>query len=113
MIRPLILTPLLTLLVCACGHASTSHQHNATQVAQQTRPAATQQGATPGQSRPQPQRLRARLSRPPQRRKPRATAPKTVHRRIEATLASSISPRFLRTPYFPVGSGSPAPTTTC
>src|SRR5580704_8609502 len=50
MIRPLILTPLLTLLVCACGHASTSHQHNATQVAQQTRPAATQQGAAPAQS---------------------------------------------------------------
>ena len=41
MIRPLILTPLLAQLVCACGHASTSHQHNATQVAQQTRPAAT------------------------------------------------------------------------
>jgi protein dithiol oxidoreductase (disulfide-forming) len=50
MIRPLILTPLLALLVCACGHASTSHQHNATQVAQQTRPAATQQGAAPAQS---------------------------------------------------------------
>jgi thiol:disulfide interchange protein DsbA len=50
MIRPLILTPLLALLVCACGHASTSHQHNATQVAQQTRPAATQPGATPAQS---------------------------------------------------------------
>ncbi|HWW80002.1 MAG TPA: thiol:disulfide interchange protein DsbA/DsbL [Steroidobacteraceae bacterium] len=50
MIRPLILTPLLTLLVCACGHASTSHQHNATQVAQQTPPAATQQGAAPAQS---------------------------------------------------------------
>ena len=41
MIRPLILTPVLALLVCGCGHASTSHQHNATQVAQQTRPAAT------------------------------------------------------------------------
>jgi len=50
MIRPLILTPLLALLVCACGHASTSHQHNATQVAQQTRPAATQQDAAPAQS---------------------------------------------------------------
>jgi hypothetical protein len=50
MIRPLILTPLLALLVCACGHASTSHQHNATQAAQQTRPAATQQGAAPAQS---------------------------------------------------------------
>ena len=45
-----MLTPLLTLLVCACGHASTSHQHNATQVAQQTPPAATQQGAAPAQS---------------------------------------------------------------
>ncbi|HEX4675851.1 MAG TPA: thiol:disulfide interchange protein DsbA/DsbL [Steroidobacteraceae bacterium] len=41
MIRPLILTPLLSLVVCACGHASTSHQHNATQVAQQAPPAAT------------------------------------------------------------------------
>ncbi|HEY0342959.1 MAG TPA: thiol:disulfide interchange protein DsbA/DsbL [Steroidobacteraceae bacterium] len=51
MIRPLILTPLLALAVCACGHASTSHQQNATQVAQQTRPAATQQVAAPaGQS---------------------------------------------------------------
>ena len=50
MIRPLISTPLLTLLVCACGHASTSHQHNATQAAQQTPPAATQQGAAPAQS---------------------------------------------------------------
>ena len=50
MIRPLILTPVLTLLVCGCGHASTSHQHNATQAAQQTPPAATQQGAAPGQS---------------------------------------------------------------
>jgi thiol:disulfide interchange protein DsbA len=50
MIRPLILTPLLAQLVCACGHASTSHQHNATQTAQQTRPAGTQQGATPAQS---------------------------------------------------------------
>jgi protein dithiol oxidoreductase (disulfide-forming) len=50
MIRPLILTPLLALLVCACGRASTSHQHNATQAAQQTRPAATQQGAAPAQS---------------------------------------------------------------
>jgi protein dithiol oxidoreductase (disulfide-forming) len=50
MIRPLILTPLLALLVCACGHASTSHQHNATQAAQQTPPAATQPGATPAQS---------------------------------------------------------------
>jgi thiol:disulfide interchange protein DsbA len=46
MIRPLILTPVLALLVCGCGHASTSHQHNATQAAQQTRPAATQQGGT-------------------------------------------------------------------
>jgi protein dithiol oxidoreductase (disulfide-forming) len=50
MIRPLILTPLLALLVCGCGHASTSHQHNATQVAQQARPAATQPGAAPAES---------------------------------------------------------------
>jgi thiol:disulfide interchange protein DsbA len=46
MIRPLILTPALALLVCACGHASTSQQHNASQPTQQARPAATQQ-ATP------------------------------------------------------------------
>jgi protein dithiol oxidoreductase (disulfide-forming) len=46
MIRPLILTPALALLVCACGHASTSQQHNASQPIQQARPAATQQ-ATP------------------------------------------------------------------
>jgi thiol:disulfide interchange protein DsbA len=43
MIRPLILTPTLALLVCACGHASTSQQHNASQATQQARPAATQQ----------------------------------------------------------------------
>jgi thiol:disulfide interchange protein DsbA len=49
MIRPLILTPMLALLVCACGHASTSHQHNATQVVQQTPPAAAQ-GAAPAES---------------------------------------------------------------
>jgi len=45
MIRPLILTPTLALLVCACGHASTSQQHNASQATQQARPAATQQAA--------------------------------------------------------------------
>jgi protein dithiol oxidoreductase (disulfide-forming) len=45
MIRPLILTPTLALLVCACGHASTSQQHNASQATQQARPAATQQVA--------------------------------------------------------------------
>lgn len=50
MIRPLILTSLLALLVCGCGHASTSHQHNATQVAQQARPAAAQPGAAPAES---------------------------------------------------------------
>ena len=43
MIRPLVLTPTLALLVCACGHASTSQQHNASQATQQARPAATQQ----------------------------------------------------------------------
>jgi protein dithiol oxidoreductase (disulfide-forming) len=45
MIRPLVLTPTLALLVCACGHASTSQQHNASQTTQQARPAATQQVA--------------------------------------------------------------------
>ena len=43
MIRPLLLTPSLALLVCACGHASTSQQHNSSQTAQQARPAAVQQ----------------------------------------------------------------------
>jgi thiol:disulfide interchange protein DsbA len=47
MIRPLMLTPTLAFLVCACGHASTSQQHNAAQTAQQARPAATQQSAAP------------------------------------------------------------------
>ena len=47
MTRRLLLTPFLSLLVCACGHASTSHQQNATQVAQQTRPAVQQ--AAPAQ----------------------------------------------------------------
>jgi protein dithiol oxidoreductase (disulfide-forming) len=47
MIRPLMLTPTLALLVCACGHASTSQQHNAAQTAQQARPAATQPSAAP------------------------------------------------------------------
>ncbi|MDB6087987.1 MAG: hypothetical protein JWN85_771 [Gammaproteobacteria bacterium] len=41
MIRPLALTPLLALLICGCGHASTSHQHAAAPV-QQARPAAQQ-----------------------------------------------------------------------
>jgi protein dithiol oxidoreductase (disulfide-forming) len=45
MIRPLVLTPTLALLVCACGHASTSQQHNTSQATQQARPAATQQVA--------------------------------------------------------------------
>ncbi len=49
MIRPLMLTPALALLVCACGHASTSQQHNASQPTQQARPAATQQ-ATPAET---------------------------------------------------------------
>ena len=51
MIRPLVLTPLLSFLVCACGHASTSHQQNTAQVAQQAAPAAQQRGAASG---PQP-----------------------------------------------------------
>lgn len=52
MIRPLVVTPLLSFLVCACGHASTSHQQNAAQVAQQAAPAAQQQHAAA--SGPQP-----------------------------------------------------------
>jgi len=43
MIRPLLLTPSLALLVCACGHASTSSQHNTSQAAQPTRPVVAQQ----------------------------------------------------------------------
>ncbi len=45
MIRPLILTSLLATLVCACGHASTSHQQTAATAAPQTRPAAQQPAA--------------------------------------------------------------------
>jgi protein dithiol oxidoreductase (disulfide-forming) len=45
MIRPLLLTPSLALLVCACGHVSTSQQHNSTQPVQQARPATVQQQA--------------------------------------------------------------------
>ena len=52
MIRPLVVTPLLSFLVCACGHASTPHQQNTAQVAQQTAPAAQQQRAAA--SGPQP-----------------------------------------------------------
>jgi thiol:disulfide interchange protein DsbA len=52
MFRPLALTPLLAFLVCACGHASNSHQQNTAQVAQRAAPAAQQQrGDTSG---PQP-----------------------------------------------------------
>ena len=50
MIRSLIVTPSLALLICACGHASTSHQQNAAQVAQQTRPVATQPSAASTES---------------------------------------------------------------
>jgi protein dithiol oxidoreductase (disulfide-forming) len=48
MIRPLVLTPLLALMVCGCGHASTSHKQAVS--TQQTRPAAQQPGAAPEQS---------------------------------------------------------------
>jgi protein dithiol oxidoreductase (disulfide-forming) len=49
MIRPLLLTPSLALLVCACGHASTSQQHISAQPVQPARPAvaAQQQAAAP------------------------------------------------------------------
>jgi thiol:disulfide interchange protein DsbA len=48
MIRPLALTPLLVLGICACGHASTSHQHTAT--TQPTPPAAQQPSPATKQS---------------------------------------------------------------
>src|ERR1700730_2305931 len=48
MIRPLVLTPLLALMVCGCGHASTSHKQAVS--TQQTRPAAQQPNAAPEQS---------------------------------------------------------------
>ncbi len=44
MIRPLVLTSLLTLVVCGCGHASTQ-QHNAGQAAPSTHQAAARQPA--------------------------------------------------------------------
>ena len=47
MIRPLALTPLLALVVCGCGHASTTQQHNAAPSAQSTRQTARQQTAAP------------------------------------------------------------------
>lgn len=49
MIRPLVLTPLLALIVCACGHASTSHNQAAAST-QQPRAAAQQPSAAPEQS---------------------------------------------------------------
>lgn len=58
MTRRLLLTPLFAFVVCACGHASTSHQHNATQVAQQAPAAAIPQQAAPppaGATSPTPQ----------------------------------------------------------
>jgi len=52
MIRPLVLTSLLTLFVCGCGHASTSQQHNAVPAAQSTRHATRQQTAPPAETVP-------------------------------------------------------------
>jgi protein dithiol oxidoreductase (disulfide-forming) len=51
MIRPLVLTSLLTLAVCGCGRASTTQQHDATPTPQPTRQAAQQQG--PAAAQPQ------------------------------------------------------------
>jgi thiol:disulfide interchange protein DsbA len=48
MIRPLVLTPLLAVMVCGCGHASTSHKQAA--ATQQTQPAAQQPNTAPEQS---------------------------------------------------------------
>ena len=47
MMRPLVLTSLLTLSVCACGRASTSPQHNTTPTAQPARASAAQQQSAP------------------------------------------------------------------
>jgi thiol:disulfide interchange protein DsbA len=55
MTRRLLLTPLFALLVCACGHASTSSQHNSAQVTQQTRPAVQQQAPASTAATPAPQ----------------------------------------------------------
>ncbi len=52
MIRPLVLTSLLTLVVCGCGHASTTQQHNTAPAAQSTRQAARQQPAPPAETVP-------------------------------------------------------------
>lgn len=46
MIRPLVLTSLLTIIVCGCGHASTNQQHNAAPPAQPTHHAAAQAPST-------------------------------------------------------------------
>jgi thiol:disulfide interchange protein DsbA len=47
MIRPLVLTSLLSLLVCGCGHASTQQQHNAAPAAHANSKAAREPRATP------------------------------------------------------------------
>jgi protein dithiol oxidoreductase (disulfide-forming) len=47
MIRPLLLTSLLTVAVCGCGRASTTQQHNATPAPQAAAQVAQQQSAAP------------------------------------------------------------------
>jgi thiol:disulfide interchange protein DsbA len=47
MIRPLVLTSLLTLVVCGCGHASPTQQHAANATPQPTHQAAKAGSATP------------------------------------------------------------------
>lgn len=46
MIRTFVLTPLLAFVVCGCGHASTTQQHNAAPAAQPTRQTAAQLPST-------------------------------------------------------------------
>jgi|SRR6185437_10023135 len=47
MTRPLVLTSLVTLSICACGHASTSQQHNTAAATPPARAAAAQQQSAP------------------------------------------------------------------
>jgi protein dithiol oxidoreductase (disulfide-forming) len=53
MIRPLVLTSLLTVIVCGCGHASTNQQHHAASApTQQTRQAVAQTPSKPSGETP-------------------------------------------------------------
>lgn len=55
MIRSLVPTSLVALLVCGCGHASTTQQHNTAPAAQPSRPAAQENAAQPQSAAPTPE----------------------------------------------------------